>query len=432
MSSEDPRAQWNRLSIGTWNMDHWKRTRLQREKAWEYLRIQSDTDVMLLQESVAPSGLNLEFVHREIAGHRPWGSSVVAFTEGASVREIDAVRTRHGAKRFSMLGTRPGTVIVAQVDLPDIGPVTCVSIYGLIDVYARTTMFRIIADLIPLFDSRFGSRIVLGGDFNVTTACNKEEPEFPRYTALFNAVESLGLENLAVTAKDRPVPIPDCPCSEDNCFHIPTYHKTQLDWLFATPELARRCTKLRVDHQVTGSLSDHAPIVAEFQLPPSGTAWIKEPESFVEEIKSITGSEDAQSVEDLINWAFRKHDELQSSGYRVSYDRLPVRIWHGQPTLFFQLDFHYRSIIQWTFGVTAYGQLQINFQWMVAPYDTKEAREELWSVLNQIEGVSIKKSLNGRPKFPLKALAASDRREQFIKVFSDMLDATVRHQFADN
>lgn len=264
MSSEDPHVQWNRFSIGTWNMDHWKRTRLQREKAWEYLQTQSDTDVMLLQESVVPSGLNLQFVHREIAGYRPWGSGVVAFSEGTSVQEIDAVRTSNGAKRFSMLGTRPGTVIVAQADLPDIGPITCVSIYGLIDVYARTTMFRIIADLIPLFDSRFGSRVVLGGDFNVTTACKKEKPEYPRYAALLNAVESLGLENLAITAEDRPAPISDCPCSEENCFHIPTYHKTQLDWLFATPGLARRCTRLRVDHQATDSLSDHAPVIAEF------------------------------------------------------------------------------------------------------------------------------------------------------------------------
>lgn len=432
MSSEDPHAQWNRFSIGTWNMDHWKRTRLQREKAWEYLLTQSDTDVMLLQESVAPSALNLEFVHREIAGHRPWGSSVVAFSEDTSVQEIDAVRTRYGSKRFSMLGTLPGTVIVAQADLPDIGPITCVSIYGLIDVYAQTTMLRIIADLIPLFDSRFGSRVVLGGDFNVTTACKKKKPEFYRYLAILNAIESLGLENLAKTAKDRPAPISNCPCSEDNCFHIPTYHKTQLDWLFATPELACRCTRLRVDHQVTNSLSDHAPIIAEFQLPPSGSAWIKDPESFVEEVKSIASSEDAQSVEDLINWAFRKHDELRASGYRVSFDRLPVEVRKRMPQLWFQLDYHYRSIIQWTFSVIANGTVVINFQWMVAPYDTTDAREELWSVLNQIEGVSIKKRLNGRPKFPLNALAASDRREQFIKVFSDMLDATVGHRAADN
>ena len=67
------------LSIGTWNMDHWKRTLQQRQDAWRYLQKESNADVMLLQETVAPPDiLRKRFVHREIAGRRPWGSSVVA------------------------------------------------------------------------------------------------------------------------------------------------------------------------------------------------------------------------------------------------------------------------------------------------------------------------------------------------------------------
>ena len=68
------------LSIGTWNMDHWKRTTQQRQDAWDYLKTKRNADVMLLQESVAPAGIpRTSFVHREIAGRRPWGSSFVAF-----------------------------------------------------------------------------------------------------------------------------------------------------------------------------------------------------------------------------------------------------------------------------------------------------------------------------------------------------------------
>lgn len=434
ISSKDPHVQGRRFSIGTWNMDHWKRSRQQREKAWEYLRTQSSTDVMLFQESIAPPGFNQsQFVHREISGYRPWGSSVVAFSEGTSVQEIDAVRTRYGAKRFSMLGTFPGTVIVAQAEVPGIGPITCVSIYGLIDVYAQTTMLRIVADLIPLFDSRFGSRVVLGGDFNLSTAYSEDKPELPRHRAILNAVESLGLMNLAETAQDRPEPTSNCPCSEDKCFHIPTYHNMQIDWLYATPELARRCTHLRVDYGVvTDKLSDHASIVAEFQIPPSGPGQIVDPESFVEEMKFSAGSEDAQIAEDLINWAFRKHGELRASGHRMSYDRLPVGMPYGKRMIYFQLDIRYSTIPQWTFCVIADGRIEINFQWMIAPYDTLEARERLWSTLNQIEGVSLEKRLNGRPRFPLSVLAAPDRREQFMKVFSDMIDATVRHRNTGN
>ena len=56
-----------------------------------------------------------------------------------------------------MLGTYPGATIVARVGIPAVGSITCISVYGLIDVYAQTTMLRIIADLIPLFDSPEGA-----------------------------------------------------------------------------------------------------------------------------------------------------------------------------------------------------------------------------------------------------------------------------------
>ena len=235
--------------------------------------------------------------------------------------------------------------------------------------------------------------------------------------------------NLAETAQNRPEPISNCPCPKDKCFCIPTYHNTQLDHLYATPELARRCTNLRVGSEVvTDELSDHAPIIAEFQIPPLESKHVVDPESFVEEMKYKAGSEDAQIAEDLINWASRKHGELRAGGYRTSYDRLPVEPWYGKLRIFFQLDIRCSTMIQWTFGIIADGQVEINFQWMIAPYDTVEGREELWNALNQIEGVSFEKRLNGRPRFPLRALAPPDRLEQFIKVFSDMIDTTVRRQ----
>ena len=109
------------------------------------------------------------------------------------IEEIDAVWTRYSSTLFSMLGTYPGATIVARVEVPGVGPVTCVSVYGLMNVYAQTTMLRIVADLIPLFDSPDGARIVLGGDMNVTTCTLPSTPELRRYEAILRAVESLGL-----------------------------------------------------------------------------------------------------------------------------------------------------------------------------------------------------------------------------------------------
>ena len=423
------------LSIGAWNMDHWKRTSLQRKDAWRYLQTESKADVMLLQESVAPAGMpRTRFVHREIAGRRPWGSSVVAFAHDLETEEIDAVRTRYGATRFSMLGSLPGSVIVARIHVPEVGPITFVSVYGAMDdVYAQTRMFRIIADLIPLFDSRDGRRVILGGDFNVTTAAQPDTPELPRYRALFAAIESLGLVNLATMAEDLPDPMSGCPCGAGDCCHVRTFGGnpgTQLDWLYATEELARRCTRLRVDHTVMGDLSDHAPLIAEFRVPPLHGSMVLDPDSFIEELGVRAGCECARVAEELIAWALRKHGKLGLWDRRVaSFDRLPTRS-SDPPELWFQLDRgrsgDARSLLQWTFSIKADGRVVVQFGFMRTPFHTMNAREELWSDLRQIDGVTLKKSLKGRPSFPLKNLARPENLEQFQQVFSKMVDTTLK------
>ena len=423
------------LSIGTWNMDHWKRTLQQRKDARCYLQKDGGPDVMLLQESVSPADVpRNRFVHREIAGRRPWGSSVVAFASDLEVEEIDAVGTRYGPTRFSMLGSLPGSVIVARVHVHAIGPIRCVSVYGAMDDgYAQTRMFRVIADLIPLFDSNDGRRVILGGDFNITTATRPDTPELPRYRAIMSAIESLGLVNLASTADCRPAPMSGCPCSADDCRHVRTFGAnpgTQLDWLFATEELARRCTRLRVDHSVMGVLSDHAPLIAEFRVPPLQGSEVVDPDSFVEELRLRAGCKCARVAEELIAWAHQKHVELEVSGRRVAYfNRMPTRNTNP-PEIWFQIDrlplVGGKGLLQWTFSIKADGRVVIQFQYMASPFETMNAREELWSDLRRIEGVTLEKNLKGRPSFPLKALAHSDRLGQFQQVFSRMIDKTLQ------
>ena len=423
------------LSIGAWNMDHWKRTSLQRKDAWRYLQTESKADVMLLQESVAPSDLpRNRFVHREIAGRRPWGSSVVAFANDLETEEIDAVRTRYGATRFSMLGSLPGSVIVARIHVPEVGPITCVSVYGAIeDLYAQTRMFRVIADMIPLFDSRDGRRVILGGDFNITDAtCPDDTLELPRYRAILSAIESLGLVNLATTAADRPDPMPGCPCRADDCRHVRTFGGnpgTQLDWLYATEELARRCTRLRVDHTVMGALSDHSPLIAEFKVPPLDGGMVVDPDSFVHELGVRAGPECARIAEELIAWAHLKHAELDRWDRKVvSFDRLPTGD-ADPPEIWFQLDKgrpgRAENLLQWTFSIKADGRVVVQFLYMAAPFDTMNAREELWSDLCRIEGVTLKGPI-GQPSFPLKNLARPENLEQFQQVFSKMVDTTLK------
>ena len=431
----DPPPVERSFSVGTWNMDHWKRTLQQRKDAWNYLKSNRKADVMLLQESVAPSDIpRNRSVHREIAGRRPWGSSVVALADDLESVEIDAVGTRYGPTRFSMLGSLPGSVIVARIHVPVVGPITCVSVYGAMDDgYVQTRMFRVIADLIPLFDSDDGRRVILGGDFNVTTAVSPDTLELPRYRAVFVAIESLGLVNLATTATNRPDPMPGCPCGACDCRHVRTFGDnpgTQLDWLYATEELAGTCTRLRVDHKVMGAFSDHAPLIAEFRVPPLRGSMVVDADSFVEELCARAGCECARLAKELITWAERKHVELEASGRRAAYfNRMPTRNT-DPPELWFQLDrlplADGKGLLQWTFSIKADGRVVVQYQYMAAPFDTMNAREVLRSDLCQIKGVNLDKRLTGRPSFPLQNLSRSEQREQFQQVFSNMIDKTLQ------
>jgi len=218
-------------------------------------------------------------------------------------------------------------MIVARVDVPEVGPITCVSVYGLINVYAQTTMLRIIADLIPLFDSPDGERVVLGGDMNVTTATSPSTPELRRYEAILKAVESLGLLNLVETAAERPPQLENCLCGASSCHHLRTYGEkpgSQLDWLFATPELARRCRRLRVDYEAAALLSDHAPIVADFDIPLGIPTRHGDPETFVHEVGIRNGAASSEVAEEIIAWAQRKHLQMRDYHPYAALDRLPT------------------------------------------------------------------------------------------------------------
>jgi endonuclease/exonuclease/phosphatase family metal-dependent hydrolase len=419
------------LSVATWNMDHWKRTVQARRDAWSYLASGLHPDVALLQECVAPRDLSRsKIVHRQIAGSRSWGSAVAAFNDEMDIEEIGAVRTKYSSTLFPMLGTYPGATIVARVTVPGVGPITCVSVYGLINVYAQTTMLRIIADLIPLFDSPDGERVVLGGDMNVTTAMSPSTPELRRYEAILKAVESLGLQNLAETAAERPPPLENCLCGASSCHHLRTYGNnpgSQLDWIFATPELARRCRRLRVDYEKVGSLSDHAPIIADFQIPLGIPDREWDPDSFVQELGIRHGSDVSQVADEVIAWAERKHAQMRYQHPYAALDRLPVSTG-PDPELWVQLDLKHPEALGYTISMTADGLIKLQFQYMSAPpYDTVEARKNMYDAVSALPGVSVEERLTGRPSFPIAALAAGDNLERLIKILEHAVDKMVEN-----
>lgn len=134
------------LRVAVWNMNHWRQSSWPvdtRAAAWEHLTSYLGADVALLQETVPPRTVDRhKVVYREIAGHRPWGSAVAVFRNAATIEEVWAVRTPHSRRRFTLTNTFPGSVAIAQVTIEGIAPITFVSLYNVIDVYAQTTLDR--------------------------------------------------------------------------------------------------------------------------------------------------------------------------------------------------------------------------------------------------------------------------------------------------
>lgn len=195
--------------IACWNLNHWRQPLFPadtRRGAWEYLAGTLRADVALLQETVPPADIARDrWVYGEIAGHRNWGSAVVAVAGDAVLEPIRSVRMAWSKRRYLLDRSYPGSVAVARMMLPGIQPVTFVSVYGVLDVSPLASMHHVIGDLLPLFDSPDGARVILGGDLNVTTA-SKDERYLARTEAVLASLRALGLVEGRTLVADPPAP----------------------------------------------------------------------------------------------------------------------------------------------------------------------------------------------------------------------------------
>jgi hypothetical protein len=366
-------------------------------------------------------------VFREIGRARRWGSAVVAIDPATTVDEIWSVRTRHSPQSFTLSNTFPGSVAIARARIPGIQPITFVSVYTVIDVYSQTTLLRVVADLIPLFDSVDGKRVILGGDLNLGTD-QPRGPDLARYEAIIRAVEALGLVNLYERIADRPRRPDDCRCGRSDCRHLTTRTGGgQFDHLFASPELAPQCLRIvRFDDPESIALSDHWPIAADFALVASPAKRRWDVDSFAQEVGARHGAPAARAVDAIADWAERKERELHAAGFRRwTLTRLPVPD-AIEPEMWLQLDLDGgRQVIQYTISIRARGDVAVQFQYIQwPPFDDQTRRAELAERLNAIEGIKLTRT-SGRPTFPLEAISEPPRLEQLLGVIGWLVDKTV-------
>ncbi len=218
---------------------------------------------------------------------------MVIFNPWIRFEAVDAVPLGSGEPRFTgrLWISHPGTWAGVRLTLPDESVVTLVSGYGLFDdrhpterglVYSTTTVNRMLSDLTPLIDSDAGRRMIIAGDLNVGTQYKDPSPEEPHrhgphHRATFERFGALGMVDClaAGVASDRG-PLAGCACGPaPECRHVRTYrhddqpngHPGQIDVIFATRALVKSMvTCVAVDDEQAWKLSDHYPVVAEFEV----------------------------------------------------------------------------------------------------------------------------------------------------------------------
>lgn len=273
-----PMTAWTVL---VWNMGMGSPSSRSDETTWSRLSELIDewsVDVALLNEVSTSSLRDVHDAVYEVWGtrgrdrkHRDWSTAVLSRHGPTEIRDAQAVSYRGRKPNVRFENSRPGSWIAASVRVPEVGDVTCVSLYGLTDELSEASVHRSLSELSPLFsDPRYGERLLLGGDLNTSTQWPKG-PHLDGDVALLERIEAYGLIDCLATR--RPAGrLSDCRCTLDECTHTMTRHDPnhpglQVDYLFASAALVvdDRLTKCdALPNSEWLEFSDHAPIVATF------------------------------------------------------------------------------------------------------------------------------------------------------------------------
>lgn len=134
-------------------------------------------------------------------------------------------------------------------------------------------------------------------------------------------------------------------------------------------------------------------------------------ESFLSEITSKRGKDEAATARAILEWA-------KSNSIRIWWGK-------GQQEGSFMPMFDYQGVTYWTLSVGTSGRVAIQFGMMRGkpPFDSENKRKELLRQLNAIPGVAIPEdAINRYPSIPLAVLRSDRLIEQFMEAFQWVVD----------
>jgi endonuclease/exonuclease/phosphatase family metal-dependent hydrolase len=246
------------LRVVTWNMNYCFRKH-QVDQAWAYLR-SLEVDVALLQESPRPREAEGAIWHEAVAG---WGTAVIV-RNGLAWHEVPSVPLA-GSERIPpghLERSERGAWAAANVEIPGLGTITAVSVYGLLTklgngtTYSTSSVQRTLSDLTPVLDvPRSRTHVIMAGDLNVSPQI--PAPDMGAHIAILDRISAFGLVDCLAATHDGLV-------RTYRHRNQPTSKPWQLDWVFAAPKLKLlSCEPL--DDEKAWALSDHCPVLAEFE-----------------------------------------------------------------------------------------------------------------------------------------------------------------------
>jgi endonuclease/exonuclease/phosphatase family metal-dependent hydrolase len=257
------------MKVIAWNMAHDVRSwgALQRVRA----------DIALLTEATPAPDRRKAVGEPRTFGRdhwkRPWASVVWSRWPLTPIWDAHSHNAYGKPKSAPFETSRPGAWAAASIDVPRVGPVTAISLYGLLDEISDASVHRSLSELSPLLDDpRWNQRVLLGGDLNTGTQWRASSPYLARDRVVLERIEAFGLVDL-LAERRTPGRLEGCHCSlGDECTHTRTrFDKRyptkpyQTDYLYASKGLLglARLKTCIADEALMGA-SDHFPIVATF------------------------------------------------------------------------------------------------------------------------------------------------------------------------
>lgn len=257
------------MRVVVWNVAN-------KQRAFEALG-SLEPDIALLNEAAPPPtarGIWRDETAGRDAKRRKWSTAVLTPHSFPEITDAQP-QWRTSKRNVPFECSRPGSWVAAAVEVAAGETVTAVALYGLLDELSDSSKHRSLSEISPVLDDRrYRRHVLIGGDFNTGTAWPAGDYFQPRDVNVLGRFEALGLVDCLVAM--RPTGrLEGCTCVfGDECTHTRTrldprrpHVPYQTDYLWASRQLAKRlrsCEALATDEWFANS--DHAPILAEFDL----------------------------------------------------------------------------------------------------------------------------------------------------------------------